>query len=111
MSSRGARPRSTLIRQRVEKAVTIGGYTTAMPRQARTFAHEHAIQSFRAYRWPVAAELKGGSQRVSLVATGALQRQKYPNLQLKSAVLDDEDHLTVAPRGFTQGLEYLLSVR
>jgi len=30
---------------------------------------------------------------------------------MKSAVFDDEDHLTVAPRGFTQGLEYLLRVR
>ena len=36
---------------------------------------------------------------------------KYPNLNLKSVVLDDEDHLTVAPRGFTQGLKYLLPAR
>jgi len=28
----------------------------------------------------------------------ALRRREYPNLQLKSAALDDEDHLTVAPR-------------
>ncbi len=41
----------------------------------------------------------------------ALQRRKYPSLKLKSAVLNDEDHLTVAPRGFTQGLKYLLPAR
>ncbi|MFK4821822.1 alpha/beta hydrolase [Ochrobactrum quorumnocens] len=56
------------------------------------------------------------NQTVDMVADNraleiALQSRKYPNLQLKSAVLDDEDHLTVAPRGFTQGLEYLLRVR
>ena len=41
----------------------------------------------------------------------ALRGRKYPNLNLKSVVLDDEDHLTVAPRGFTQGLKYLLPAR
>lgn len=56
------------------------------------------------------------NQTVDMVADNraleaALQSRKYPNLQLKSAVLDDEDHLTVAPRGFTQGLQYLLTVR
>lgn len=40
-----------------------------------------------------------------------LQSRKYPSLQLKSVVLDDDDHLTVAPRGFTQGLKYLFTVR
>ncbi|CAB3849045.1 Ferri-bacillibactin esterase BesA [Achromobacter animicus] len=41
----------------------------------------------------------------------ALLSRKYPSLKLKSAVLNDEDHLTVAPRGFTQALKYLLPVR
>ncbi|HEV2511075.1 MAG TPA: alpha/beta hydrolase-fold protein [Bosea sp. (in: a-proteobacteria)] len=41
----------------------------------------------------------------------ALKERKYPNLGLKSVVLNDEDHLTVAPRGFTQGLRYLLPSR
>jgi predicted alpha/beta superfamily hydrolase len=56
------------------------------------------------------------NQSVDMVADNkafeaALKSRHYPNLQLKSVVLEDEDHLTVAPRGFTQGLKYLLSVR
>lgn len=56
------------------------------------------------------------NQTVDMVADNraleaALLSRKYPSLKLKSAVLNDEDHLTVAPRGFTQGLKYLLPVR
>ncbi|MGO4740219.1 alpha/beta hydrolase [Bosea sp. 2KB_26] len=56
------------------------------------------------------------NQTVDMVADNraletALQGRKYPSLKLKSAVLNDEDHVTVAPRGFTQGLKYLLPVR
>lgn len=56
------------------------------------------------------------NQTVDMVADNraletALQGRQYPGLKLKSAVLNDEDHLSVAPRGFTQGLKYLLPVR
>ncbi len=56
------------------------------------------------------------NQTVDMVADNralesALQSRKYPGLKLKSAVLNDEDHLSVAPRGFTLGLKYLLPVR
>ncbi|KRE04867.1 esterase [Bosea sp. Root670] len=56
------------------------------------------------------------SQTVDMVADNraleaALRGRKYPSLNLKSVVLDDEDHLSVAPRGFTQGLKYLLPAR
>ena len=56
------------------------------------------------------------NQSVDMVADNqalekALKDRKYPNLSLKSVVLNDEDHLTVAPRGFTQGLRYLLPAR
>ena len=56
------------------------------------------------------------NQTVDMVADNrafeaALQSRKYPSLNLKSAVLNDEDHLSVAPRGFTQGLKYLLPAR
>lgn len=37
-----------------------------------------------------------------------LEKRAYPNLKLKSDILNDEDHVTVAPRGFTKGLLYLL---
>lgn len=40
-----------------------------------------------------------------------LRKRKYPNLVLKSEVLNDEDHMSVAPRGFTHGLKYLLPER
>ncbi len=42
---------------------------------------------------------------------GKLKKRKYPNLVLKSEVLNDEDHVSVAPRGFTHGLKYLLPAR
>ncbi|MGO3891175.1 MAG: alpha/beta hydrolase [Paenalcaligenes sp.] len=56
------------------------------------------------------------NQTVDMVADNqaleaALLSRGYPSLKLESAILNDEDHLTVAPRGFTQGLKYLLSVR
>jgi predicted alpha/beta superfamily hydrolase len=56
------------------------------------------------------------NQTVDMVADNraleaALQSRKYPGLKLKSVVLNDEDHLTVAPRGFMQALKYLLPVQ
>lgn len=42
----------------------------------------------------------------ALVAT--LKRRGYPGLQIRADVLNDEDHVSVAPRGFTKGLTYLL---
>ncbi|HKU65999.1 MAG TPA: alpha/beta hydrolase-fold protein [Rhizomicrobium sp.] len=42
---------------------------------------------------------------------GRLKKRKYPNLVLKSDVLNDEDHVSGAPRGFTHGLKYLLPAR
>ncbi|MGH8088335.1 MAG: alpha/beta hydrolase, partial [Stenotrophomonas sp.] len=38
----------------------------------------------------------------------ALRARRYPSLRLKLDVLNDEDHLSVAPRGLTHGLKYLL---
>ena len=40
-----------------------------------------------------------------------LIKRKYPSLILKSEILNDEDHVSVAPRGFTHGLKYLLPAR
>jgi predicted alpha/beta superfamily hydrolase len=37
-----------------------------------------------------------------------LKKRSYPNLYIQSDVLNDEDHVSVAPRGFTKGLKYLL---
>lgn len=38
----------------------------------------------------------------------SLNSRRYPSLRIKLDVLNDEDHLSVAPRGFTHGLKYLL---
>jgi predicted alpha/beta superfamily hydrolase len=37
-----------------------------------------------------------------------LRSRGYPNLQVRSTVLDDEDHLTVAPVGFTRAMMAVL---
>lgn len=38
----------------------------------------------------------------------ALRSRNYPSLRMEAEVLNNEDHFTVAPRGFTRGLKYLL---
>lgn len=40
-----------------------------------------------------------------------LRARQFSGLKLQSVVLPDEDHLSVAPRGFTKGLLYLLPAR
>lgn len=40
-----------------------------------------------------------------------LSARGYPSLGLRLEVFDDEDHLSVAPRGFIHGLKHLLPVR
>ena len=39
----------------------------------------------------------------------ALRSRSYPSLRIKLDVLNDEDHLSVAPRGFTKGLQFVLA--
>jgi hypothetical protein len=41
----------------------------------------------------------------------ALRSRAYPGLTLRSEVLNGEDHLSVAPRGFTRALFALLPAR
>lgn len=38
-----------------------------------------------------------------------LSSRGYPSLRIRRDVLNDEDHLSVAPRGFTRGLKHLLA--
>lgn len=40
-----------------------------------------------------------------------LRSRNYPGLTIRNEVLNDEDHLSVAPRGFTHGLKALLPAR
>jgi len=56
------------------------------------------------------------SRRLDMVADNArfervLKSRNYPGLTIRNEVLNDEDHLSVAPRGFTHGLKLLLPER
>ncbi len=60
-------------------------------------------------------EQRAFGQRYDMVADArrmvhALSTRRYPSLQMTLDVLDGETHLTVAPRGFTRGLQQLLPV-
>ena len=82
-------------------------------------AHQDLTANIYLYVGEYEALRKGDkryNQTVDMVADNrafekALQSRRYPSLKLKSEVLNDEDHLTVAPRGFMQGLTYLLRVQ
>ena len=86
-----------------------------------SYAKQHQDLSANVYLYVGAYEaLRKGDRRynqtVDMVADNraleaALQSRKYPSLKLKSVVLNDEDHLTVAPRGFMQAMKYLLPAR
>ena len=39
-----------------------------------------------------------------------LIERKYPSLKIKSEILNDEDHNTIAPRGFTHALKYFFGI-
>ncbi|HEY9274171.1 alpha/beta hydrolase [Achromobacter sp.] len=92
----------------------------ALKLEAR-YAQQHQDLTANVYLYVGAYEaLRKGDRRynqtVDMVADNraleaALRDRKYPGLKLKSVILDDEDHLSVAPRGFTQALKYLLPVR
>jgi predicted alpha/beta superfamily hydrolase len=76
---------------------------------ARVFLYVGAYEALRKgdRRYSQTADMVADNRTLA----DALRGRKYPNLTLKSVVLNDEDHLTVAPRGFTQGLRYLLPAR
>ena len=77
------------------------------------YAEQHQDLKANVYLYVGAQEaLRKGDRRynqtVDMVADNraleaALASRKYPGLKLKSAVLNDEDHLTVAPRGSRKG--------
>ena len=84
----------------------------ALKLEAR-YAEQHQDLKANVYLYVGAQEaLRKGDRRynqtVDMVADNraleaALASRKYPGLKLKSAVLNDEDHLTVAPRGSRKG--------
>lgn len=90
-----------------------------MDDQERAFAAGHHDLPARVYMYVGQyEEVKPGDRRYAMQydmvsdARGmerSLRSRNYPSLHLRLDVLNDEDHLSVAPRGFTHGLKYLLS--
>jgi predicted alpha/beta superfamily hydrolase len=80
------------------------------------YAAGHRDLSAKVYMYVGAYETSRFNRTNDLVADNRelesrLKKRKYPNLVLKSDVLNDEDHVSVAPRGFIHGLKYLLPAR
>ncbi len=75
---------------------------------AKVYVYTGEYEAARAAdpRFNKTMDMVGDSE--ALVET--LERRGYPGLQIRADVLNDEDHVSVAPRGFTKGLTYLLPV-
>lgn len=88
----------------------------AMMRTEAEYARTHADLPARVYMYIGEYEFPGSgarNNRYDMVGDnarfeGRLRSRAYPGLNLTNEVLNDEDHLTVAPRGFTKGLLALL---
>jgi predicted alpha/beta superfamily hydrolase len=91
-----------------------------MVKQARAYATSHDDLPARVYMYiGEYEETRPGDARFSKSANMVtdtrdmdqiLRSRGYPSLRLQTEVLNDEDHVSVAPRGFTHGLKYLLPV-
>lgn len=89
-----------------------------MERQERRYAETHKDLPASVYMYVGEYEdMKPGDPRYAkrhnmvsdaLRMQQSLRSRNYPSLRLKLDVLNEEDHLSVAPRGFTLGLKYLL---
>jgi len=86
-----------------------------MQRREAAYHQEHDELPARVYMYVGARETPPYVRDADLVGDAAqmaasLGSRDYASLQLTLEVLPDEDHLSVAPRGFTRGLRYLLSL-
>lgn len=80
------------------------------------FAADHRDLAAKVYMYVGQYEQREFGKQMDMVTdaqsmTRALRGRNFPSLQLKLDVLPDEDHLSVAPRGFSHGLKYLLPAR
>lgn len=75
-----------------------------LPANVYIYAGEYETMRADDARFNQTADLAGDSR--ALVET--LKKRSYPGLHIRFDVLNDEDHVSVAPRGFTKGLLYLL---
>ncbi|MBU0822960.1 MAG: alpha/beta hydrolase [Alphaproteobacteria bacterium] len=92
-----------------------------MAEREKTYAAKHKDLPARVYMYiGEYEEMRPGDPRyakdVNMVTDTramdrALRSRNYPSLRIKAEVLNDEDHFTVAPRGFTHGLKYLLPAK
>ncbi|MGQ2974920.1 MAG: alpha/beta hydrolase [Sphingopyxis sp.] len=77
-----------------------------MPAKVYVYTGEYEAARAADPRFNKRVDMVGDSD--ALVET--LKRRAYPGLQIRADVLNDEDHVSVAPRGFTKGMTYLLPV-
>ncbi|WP_428629724.1 alpha/beta hydrolase [Sphingopyxis sp.] len=92
-----------------------------MAEREKAYAAKHKDLSARVYMYiGEYEEMRPGDPRyakdVNMVTDTramdrALRSRNYPSLRMEVEVLNDEDHFTVAPRGFTRGLKYLLPAK
>lgn len=80
------------------------------------YAAKHRDLAAKVYLYVGEHESLRHRRRVEMVGDNRafealLKKRAYPSLSLKSDVLNDEDHVSVAPRGFTHGLKFLLPAR
>ncbi|NJC37717.1 hypothetical protein GGR60_002252 [Xanthomonas arboricola] len=85
----------------------------AMVAQENSFAASHTDLPAQVYMYVGEYEQVRHHQNYDMVIDAqkmaqALRARHYPSLHLALEVLDDEDHLSVAPRGITHGLKSLL---
>lgn len=91
----------------------------AMMRSEALYAEANQDLPARVYLYIGQYEVPGSGRRnnrYDMVGDNALfeaqlRSRNYPGLTLTSEVLNDEDHLSVAPRGFTRALMTLLPAR
>ncbi|MGH8036902.1 MAG: alpha/beta hydrolase [Stenotrophomonas sp.] len=84
-----------------------------MARFEKDYARGHGDLAASVYMYVGEYEAPAFGNDADMVADAkqidaALRARRYPSLRLKLDVLNDEDHLSVAPRGLTHGLKYLL---
>ena len=88
------------------RIVVIGLGYVGLP-LAAALARRFAVTGFDVDRARI-SELRDGHDRTREVDAGQLRQS---GLTLTSEVLNDEDHLTVAPRGFTRALIAVLPAK
>ncbi|MFL9585225.1 alpha/beta hydrolase [Stenotrophomonas sp. AB1(2024)] len=84
-----------------------------MSRYEKDYAAGHSDLKASVYMYVGEYETPAFGNDADMVADAknmqaALRAHDYPSLRLKLDVLNDEDHLSVAPRGLTHGFKYLL---